>query len=70
MHGTIMNKIILIILQIYTELVAREVQLREGQNHRLLIPQLLLCFYDQLAPNSIALLAELARIPQVHMKKH
>jgi len=34
-----------------------------------MVPQLMLCFYDQLAPNAVALMAELARIPEVRKGK-
>ncbi|KAL3094541.1 hypothetical protein niasHT_026307 [Heterodera trifolii] len=49
---------------IYSELRSRRVA--EGQGAPpALIPQVLLCFSDQLAPSAICLLSELARIPEV-----
>uniref|UniRef100_A0A914GWC2 Uncharacterized protein n=1 Tax=Globodera rostochiensis TaxID=31243 RepID=A0A914GWC2_GLORO len=53
----------LLLEEIYSELRSRRVT-EGGQGPRLLIPQLLLCFSDQLAAHAIFLLAELARIPE------
>ena len=52
-----------ICIKIFAELRARRLRLREGQG-RLMAPQVLLCFYDQLAPNAVALMAELVPIPE------
>lgn len=52
--------------QIFVELMGARVMVREeGHCPSMLLPQVFACFYDQLAPKAIALIAELARIPEV-----
>uniref|UniRef100_A0A1I8AWZ2 Armadillo/beta-catenin-like repeat protein n=1 Tax=Meloidogyne hapla TaxID=6305 RepID=A0A1I8AWZ2_MELHA len=49
--------------EIFSELSARWIRLSESQP-KLLAPQVILRFFEQLAPGALALLAQLARIPE------
>jgi len=49
--------------EIFSELSARWIRLSEFQP-KLLAPQVILRFFEQLAPTAIALLAQIARIPE------